>query len=200
MLSDKLFWIGLVSVALNCFGYYPYIKGILAGAVKPQRVSWGLWTILVFIAFVNQIANGGGYSSFFIGSTFLLVVAVFALSIKKGMGGAGKLDKACLVAAVILFLCWVITKDTYYSTIFVVLIDAVGALPTAYKAYLHPKTEAYLQWITSGLAAALSLLAIDNHDYILWLYPLYVFTMNGIIVLCKYLGELRIIKVSAKDD
>ena len=192
MLTDRLFWIGLAAMVLNCIGYYPYIRSIIKGQVKPQRVSWGLWTILVGIAFVNQVVNDGGYSSFFIGSTFLLVVTVFVLSIKKGMGGSGRLDRASLAAAILLFVGWATTRETRMSTILVVLIDGAGAAPTAYKAYVHPETEAYLQWITSGIAALISLAAINTHDYILWLYPLYVAIANGIIVAAKYFGTLRL--------
>jgi hypothetical protein len=191
MLSDKLFWIGCASVVLNCIGYFPYIRSVIRGTVKPQRVSWLLWTILVGIAFVNQVANGGGYSAFFIGSTFLLVVTVFGLSFSKGVGGGGRLDKASLMAAAVLFVCWAITRDTRLSTIIAVTIDGVGAIPTAYKAWLRPETEAYLQWITSGMAALLSLLAISTHDYILWIYPLYVVVANGLIVAFKYSGTVR---------
>ena len=192
MFTDKLFWLGLVSVVFNFIGYYPYITSILKGVVKPQRISWSLWSVLVGIAFVNQIHNGGGYSSYFVGSTFLLVFTVFVLSFKKGVGGASKLDITCLVAALLLFIAWAITKDTRITTIIVVLIDGIGALPTVHKAFVRPDTEAYLQWLTSMVAAFFSILAVIGHDYILFVYPVYVIVMNGVIVVSKYLGTQRV--------
>ena len=192
MLADKLFWLGLASVIANVVGYYPYIRSVIKNVVKPQRVSWGLWSVLVTIAFVNQIHNGGGYSSYFIGSTLVLVLAVFILSFKRGIGGGSKLDIASLAAALLLFIAWAITKDTRATTIIVVLIDAVGAIPTIYKAYKKPKTEAYLQWFTSAVAGLFAIIAVLGHDYILVVYPAYVIVANGLIMLAKYVGTQRL--------
>jgi hypothetical protein len=192
MHTDKLFLLGLASVIINFIGYYPYIKSILKNGVKPQRVTWGLWSVLITIAFINQIQNGGGYSSYFIGSTLVLVLTVFILSFKRGVGGGSKLDIASLTAATLLFVVWAITKDTRTTTFVVVLIDATGIIPTIYKAYKQPETEAYLQWFTSAISAVFALVAVVGHDYILFIYPAYVIVGNSLIVLAKYLGTQKL--------
>ncbi len=192
MLSDQAFIFGLIAVLVNVIGYIPYFYGIFRGTVKPQRVTWGLWTILVSITFVNQVLNGGGYSSYFVGSTALLVAAVFLLSFKYGMGGKSRLDIGSLIAAGVLLALWAITRDTRTTTLIAVGIDAVGAVPTAYKAYVHPETEAYAQWILAGVASIFSMLAVSGNDYILFIYPAYVLIMNAAIVAAKYFGTLRI--------
>lgn len=155
-------------------------------------MSWALWSTLLTIAFVNQIHNGGEYSTWFIGSTLALVLTVFVLSFKRGIGGAGKLDIACLLAAGILFIAWIVTKDTRATTYIVVLIDAAGAIPTIHKAYLHPETEAYLQWFTSAVAGLFSILAVLGHNFILIVYPAYVIMANSLIMIAKYLGTQRL--------
>src|SRR5258706_5365250 len=99
--------LGVLAGVLNVVGYIPYIRDILRGIVKPQRITWGIWTILTSITAVNQIANDGGYSSLFFVSTALLVSITFLLSFKHGFGGASRIDIACLVLAVILLIYWV---------------------------------------------------------------------------------------------
>lgn len=192
MFTDKLFWFGLASIVANIIGYYPYITAIIKNVVKPQRITWGIWTLLVTIAFVNQIHNGGGYSSYFIGSTLVLVATVFILSFKYGVGGGSKLDIASLLAALVLFIAWAITKDTRVTTIIVVLIDGVGAIPTLHKAFKQPQTEAYLQWLMAMLGSVFAIMAVYGGDYILTIYPLYVIFMDGAIVAAKYFGTIRI--------
>jgi hypothetical protein len=185
---------GVAALIVNVVGYIPYIHGIFTGKVRPQRITWGIWSILTTIAFVNQVLNHGGYSSLFFGSTVFLVVTVFTLSIFKGIGGASRFDQTVLAATAILFMGWIFTHNTTTSTIIAVTIDAIAALPTLIKAYRLPHTEVYLQWVLAGISGLLSLLAVPIHYYILYVYPVYVLVMNAAIVAAKYLGEQRIKK------
>lgn len=192
MIQDKLFWLGLLSVVINLIGYVPYIRGIFKGTVKPQRITWGIWVVLTSITFINQVINGGGYSTYFFGSTTILVTTVFLLSIKRGMGGRSKFDLLVLFASLALFALWAVTRDTRSTTIIAVTIDCIAALPTLYKAYVHPETEVYLQWILAAVAGFFSMLAVGaSTDYILYIYPLYIVIMNGLIVLAKFVGSRK---------
>jgi len=178
--------LGLSALILNLIGYIPYIKDIFRGKVKPHPYTWGIWAILTSILAINQFINGGGYSLFFFISTALLVDFVFILSLSHGMGGASKIDRLCLTLALVLLLYWVATKDTYTSTVVAVIIDGIGAIPTLIKTYHHPKSETYIQWILSSIAGLLTLLAVPTLSWILIIYPLYVFFMDGAIVVIKY--------------
>ena len=188
---DKYLIFGVAALIVNIVGYVPYIRGIFSGKVKPQRVTWGLWAILTTIAFINQVLNHGGYSSLFFGSTVFLVITVFALSIRKGIGRATKFDLAVLSGAALLFVAWIVSRDTRSSTLIAVFIDGLAAFPTFIKAYRAPHTEAYLQWILAAVSGLLSMLAVTRADYILYVYPLYVLGMNAAIVLAKFFGERR---------
>ncbi len=181
---------GILAVLINLFGYIPYIKDIAAHKVKPHRVTWGIWTILTTIVFANQVLNGGGWSAWFFGSTAILVTLTFVLSIRNGRGGMSRLDKAIVAAAALLFVYWLMVHDTHTSTILALCIDAVAAVPTVVKAYKHPDTESYPQWVMAAIAGVFSLLAIAKADFILAVYPLYVILMNSLIVSAKFSAEL----------
>lgn len=184
-----MLWLGIASVIANIVGFVPYIKGILARHIKPQRITWGVWTVLTCIISFNQVQNGGGYSSYFFASTSLLVAIVFLLSVKYGTGGKGKLDFVSLIAALLLLVVWAFTSDTRTTTLIAITIDFVGAVPTVYKAYTQPETEAYFQWILAALAGVFSILAVNSGDYILFAYPVYIISMNSVIVSAKYFGS-----------
>lgn len=182
---------GLLSVLVNIAGFIPYIRDILAQKVKPQRITWTIWTILTGIAFYNQVQNGGGYSVYFFGSTFFLVVTVLLLSIKYGFKETTRFDIGCLLLALGLLGVFLVTKNTTYTTYLAAGIDMLGALPTVYKTYRHPETEAYAQWVMAAIAGFFSMLALTTFSFLLIAYPLYVFLMNTVIVATKYFAERK---------
>jgi len=184
--------LGFTALILNLVGYIPYIRDIFRKIVKPHPYTWAIWTILTTIAAFNQVKNGGGYSSLFFISTAILVGLVFILSFRFGMGGASKIDRLCLILAALLLIYWFTSKDTHISTVVAVIIDGIGAIPTLIKVYHHPKSETYIQWMLAGIAGLLTVLAVPKFDWILLIYPLYVFIMNGAIVSVKYSQERKI--------
>lgn len=185
------FALGILALLLNFIGYIPYIRDIFRKKVKPHKITWGIWLILTTIAAINQVLNQGGYSSLFFISTTFLVAITFILSLKYGMGGASKIDRICLILAIILFIYWITLKETHLSTIFAVIIDGIGAIPTAIKTYHHPETETYPQWVLAGIAGLLTMLSVPRIDWILIIYPLYVLFMNAAIVIIKYFKEKK---------
>ena len=163
-------------------------KAILAGDFKPHRVTYGIFVLITMVTFVNQVVNGGGYSSYFIGVSFLGVCGVFVLSFKYGMGGSSNLDRATLAAASILAIYWIASQDSRYSTVIAIIIDLIALIPTIHKAYKHPKTEIYLNWTISAFGGFLSVFAITKSDWILYAFPVYIIFGNFLVVLAKFLG------------
>lgn len=186
-------FLGVLAVLLNSIGYYPYVRDILRGKVKPQRMTWGIWTILASIIAVNQIVNEGGWSSLFFVSTSILVLTTFLLSLKYGIGGFEKLDIICCIFAFALFIYWATQKDTRISTLIAVNIDLIAVIPTIIKTFKLPDTESYPQWMLAGIGGLLSLLAVPKLDWVLLIYPAYIFVANYIIVGTKYFRERKIL-------
>ena len=53
---------GYISGILFILSVVPYVRSILKGNTKPQRMTWLIWTVLVFIAFFSQLAKGATWS------------------------------------------------------------------------------------------------------------------------------------------
>jgi hypothetical protein len=181
--------LGFTALILNLVGYFPYIRDIFRKIVKPHPITWAIWSILTIIVAFNQLKNGGGYSNLFLISTAILVSFVFLLSLRFGMGGASRTDRVCLGFASILFIYWIATKDTHLSTVLAVIIDGIGAIPTLIKTYHHPKSETYTVWVLASIAGLLTALSVPRLDWILLIYPVYVFIMDSAIVIIKYTRE-----------
>jgi len=49
-----------VAIALTLLAFYPYIRDILKGVVKPHVFSWIIWSSTTLIVFLTQLQAGGG--------------------------------------------------------------------------------------------------------------------------------------------
>lgn len=121
----------------------------------------------------------------------ILVSITFLLSVKYGVGGTSVLDRVCLILAFGLVAYWIGAQDTRISTLLVVVIDSLGAIPTLVKTYRHPETETYIQWTLAGIAGSITVMTVPRADWALIIYPAYIFTMNGMIVATKYYSERK---------
>lgn len=186
--------LGIIAVIVNLIGYIPYIRDIYVGKVRPQRITWGLWLILTSVTAVNQVRNGGGWSSLFFITTSVLVLITFLLSLKRGIGGGSKTDFICLGMAGLLLVYWVLTRDSKNSTYIAIAIDAVGLIPTILKTRIDPSSETYIQWVMAAIAGVFTMLSVGRFVVVLLAYPMYIIVGNGAIVLTKYIFDSKRVK------
>lgn len=175
--------------AFVLIGYVLYIRDILKHGVKPHQYTFGIWTLLAVVLTINQFRNGGGASTLFFVTTLIFLAVIFLLSLKYGERGSSNLDRICLVLSLALFVYWLITLDSEYSTYIATGIDVIAVLPTIYKTYLRPKTETYLPWMLSSVAAFLTILSLPNYRLVILIYPLYVLIADSAIPLIKFFRE-----------
>jgi hypothetical protein len=179
-------WLGILALVLNLIGYALYIRDILHGAARPQRIGWFIWAILNIIGAVNQVLNKGGYSSLFFVSLAFMVVIIFLLSLKYGQGGASRVDFISLALALGLLAYWVTVRDTRLSTLLAVFIDSIGLGLTLLKTYRKPESETYAMWILIGIAGILSLFSLPRIDWVIIIYPAYIAAGNSAVILTKF--------------
>lgn len=177
---------GIIGALINLLGYIPYLRDIVRSKVKPQRVTWGIWVVLNTVAAVNSTVNGGGWSLLFLWSTLVLVLITFVLSIKRGVGGIGKLDKAMIACAGLLLMYWALSRDTVLSTFIAIAIDTLGLIPTIVKTYKDPSSETCPQWVLAGVAGIFTVFAVGSfNEFVLIAYPLYIVLGNSLVVSTK---------------
>lgn len=186
---------GLAGALLVFITLLVALRAIFAGNFKPHRVTYGIFVVINLVTFVNQVVNRGGYSAYFLGVSFVAVTLIFGLSFKYGMGGATKLDRVTLIAADLLAIYWITLQESRISTVLAIVIDIVALIPTIHKAFKNPETEIYLNWMISGVGGLLSIFANTESDWILYIFPIYIFIANFLVVLAKYFGHLKQRKV-----
>lgn len=188
----------IVGALLNLAGSLSYFIDTIKGKVKPDRVTWLLWSVIPFIAFTAQIKQGVGLQSlmtFMTGFTpFIIFLASFLN--KKSYWRLGRLDIICGTLSVIGILLWYITKTGNTAIAFSILADGLAAIPTIMKSYHAPETEDYKVYLLGASSAAITLMTIKDWSFAYWGWPVYIFIVTLLLtVLIRFkIGKLLSIK------
>ena len=187
---------GIISAILSIISYIPYIRDIFRKKTKPQRMSWFIWLLLGYIAFFSLLLEGATNSLWLAFIEGLGITIVFLLSLKYGVGGAGKYDKFALIFTFIALFVWYLTKNPAIALIISLLINAAGELLTIKKAYRAPESETLITWLLAGISGIFSMLSVGKLDLILLSYPFYICIANLAVVLAINLGKSHLKKAN----
>ncbi len=178
-----------ILIALSCI---PYIRDILLLKTKPQRATWFIWAVLLSIAFFAQLSKGGTWSLITTGADWLGVVIIFLLSIKHGVGGTSKLDRAALVSAGLGLILWYLTNEPLVALVITILIDLIAGMLTIIKTYKEPETETFIAYMICGTGGLLGTLAVSEFNFSLLLFPLWICLLNYAIGITIILGRKKL--------
>lgn len=164
-------------------GGLSYLIDTLKGKVKPNRVSYLLWSIAPLIAFFAEIQQGVGLQSLMTFIVGFLPLTVFIASFvnKNAEWKLTSFDVTCGVLSVVGLVLWFITKSGNIAIMFSILADGLAALPTIVKAFTYPETESAWPYFTSTISAGLTLLTIQVWDFATYAFPLYILLVTIVI-------------------
>lgn len=179
---------GYTSGILFMLSIIPYARSILRGETKPQRMTWLIWMVLVFIAFFSQLAKGATWSLLLTAGDGVAIIITFILSVKYGVGGLRKIDILSLFGACLGLILWYFTNEPTFALFLIILVDIIGANLTIIKTWKNPETENWVAWIMCGVGGVFGILSVGSFNFILLAYPVYICLTNsivGIIVLIR---------------
>lgn len=183
--------LGYASGLLITISAVPYISEIFRLKTKPERATWLIWSVLLTIAFCAQFAKGGTWSLITTGIDCLIVIIIFALSIKYGMGGASRLDIFALVASGVGLVLWHLTNEPLYALLITIVIDMLASMLTVVKTYKEPSTETFSAYMICGTGGLLGAFAVGTLNFSLIIFPLWICVMNYGIGFTIWLGQQR---------
>ena len=183
----------IVGTLIAAAGTVVYLVNTLKGKIRPNRVSFLLWSVIPFIAFFAQIEQGVGLVALMTFSTGFLPLTVFIASFmnKQAEWKLTRFDLLCGILSVIGLVLWMITKVGNVAIFFSIVADALAAIPTVLKAYKYPETEIAWPWLATVVGVVLTLLTISNFTFANSGFILYILFLNILIyILVKFrIGE-----------
>lgn len=188
-MTSELSWavgLGLAAGLLSLIDPVPYVRDVLRGSTRPHRGTWCVWSVLGIVAFFSQWGGGGGWSLVMVGIQAVSMTMVFALSIRRGVGGLAGIDLTLIGVAIVGILGWQVSDEPLVAVVCVVVADLAGALMMLPKTWRDPGSETLSTFALAGASGVLAALAEGPAGLTLLLYPVYFGVINaltaGIIV------------------
>lgn len=159
----------------------PYVRSIIKGETKPARSSYAIWLVNQSVLVFSYLAAGatttlGLYIALLINS-----MIIFVLALRYGVGGFKPLDLVCMGLAALAIVLWVATNNPALAVYAFLASSTIGYIPTMRKSYLFPNSENKLSWGMYVVAALCNIIAINKFEAVIFLPPLFSFTMSLII-------------------
>jgi hypothetical protein len=173
----------IVGTLIGAAGSVAYLLNTVKGKVKPNRVSFLMWSIAPLIAFFAQINQGVGREALMTFSTGFLPFTVFIASFinKQSEWNLTRFDLICGVLSLVGLVLWMITKVGNVAIFFSIVADGIAAVPTIVKAYKYPDTEIAWPWIATVFGVMLTLLTLSTLTFANCGFIIYILVINILI-------------------
>jgi len=146
------------------------IYSIVRGDFRPQRMTRFL-IFLISLLFVGTLLAQNDKNG------------IFLLSIKKGIGGTGKMDIVVFIMAILSLIIWQTTKNPVLGLIMSVVTDLIAFSPTLIKTWKLPHTEEWKFYMSDVVASVFSILSIKSFSFGNLIFPIYILLINTTSVL-----------------
>ncbi|MEK7564006.1 MAG: hypothetical protein AAB510_00340 [Patescibacteria group bacterium] len=171
--------IACIILIIQSIGVFFYIRDMVRGTTKPNRITWFIWALAPLITTWIAVKAGSGLSILpvFLAGFNPVLVLIASFIIKKGYWEITKLDVVCGILAGISLLLWLLTQSFWVSILFAILSDGLAAVPTLIKSWKFPETETSSAYLGGAVANVLGLIIIKE-----WTFPIYSFGVYNILI------------------
>ncbi len=173
----------IVGALIGAAGSLAYLRDTVRGRVRPNRVTFLLWSVAPMIAFSAQVGQGVGLEALMTFSTGFLPLMVFIASFsnRQAVWKLTRFDWICGVLSVAGLVLWMITREGNVAIFFSIIADGLAAVPTIAKAYRFPDTEIAWPWMATVVGVVLTLLTLPALTFANSGFILYILVVNTLI-------------------
>ena len=191
MLNQNFVFVG---IAIAAVGLSSYFIDTVRGKIKPNKVSFALWSIAPIVAFFAQIKQGVGIQSLMTLSVGIFPIIIFLGSFvnKKAYWKITKFDLICGALSLAGLFLWYVTKVGNLVILFSILADGLAYVPTIAKAYKYPETESAWPWLAASTNGLFTLLTITIWNFTHVGFPLYFLVINLIVFVVVLLNNSKL--------
>lgn len=154
-------WV-FAAALLGVVGSIRYAVAIIRGSVRPNLITWSLWATAPLIGFFAQLDSGVGLPAVMTlaAGTGPLIVVITSLIARRHYARLSIVDLVCAGVAFASLAVWLGLEAAAIAVLFAVAADAIAAVPTLIKAWLHPDSENIFFYVLVGIGATITLMTI----------------------------------------
>jgi len=162
-----------------------YCKDVIKAKVKPNKVTWLMWSVAPLIATVAALSKGVTWAvvPVFMAGFSPLLIFISSFINKKAYWKITRPDLSCGVLSCVALMIWYLTKNADYAIVFSILSDGLAALPTIIKSWKHPETENIFPYLGGLLSSCTVFFAITTWNFASLAFPVYVICVDAVILL-----------------
>lgn len=165
-------FLSAIAIAITLSAFYPYLRGILQGAIKPHVFSWVIWGTTTFVVFLAQLKAQGGVGAWPIGVSGLITILIAITAyVKRADVAITKVDWLFFISALTSLPLWYFTSNPAWAVAVLTLVDLLGFGPTVKKAYAHPYSESVLFFVLFAARNSLVVLALESYSITTVMFP-----------------------------
>jgi hypothetical protein len=168
--------IGVVIIFLMVITQVMYITDVVKKKIVPSLLSWFGWALLMGVSLWSQILESGWeYSQFGMITATIGCVAIGVTALALNNYSLKKIDWYILAAGLFCLVLYLVSKNTWLTTIYSIIADLIIAIPMLIKVVKYPESEKTNAWYISFVTWSLTLIICFNHDALYALFPIYLF-------------------------
>lgn len=165
-------WFGSLASGLTVVAYFPYLRSIVHGRVRPHVFTWIVWGTATLLAFAATLQAGGGWGAWAIGLSAVTSFMVASLAyVKRADVTITHTDVLFFGAALVTVPLWVLARDPIWAILLLTLIELLGFGPTFRKTWHAPRSESVTFLVLLILRNALILAALGQYTVTTVLFP-----------------------------
>ncbi len=161
-----------VAIALTFLAFFPYIRSIMQGKIKPHVFSWVIWGATTFIVFLAQLDDNGGAGAWPIGVSGVITIYVAITAfINRSDISITRTDWVFFITAMSSLPFWYFTSDPLWAVVILTTVDVLGFGPTVRKAYISPFDEQLTFFALFMARNSVVIMALENYSLTTVLFP-----------------------------
>ena len=165
-------FLSAVAIAITFIAFFPYIRSIMQGQIKPHVFSWVIWGSTTFVVFLAQLEDNGGVGAWPIGVSGIITLFIALLAyIKRSDITITRTDWVFFILAISSLPFWYFTSDPLWAVVTLTTVDVFGFVPTVRKAYLAPYSESLLFFSLFTVRNLIVIIALENYSVTTVLFP-----------------------------
>lgn len=191
------YMLGLGAQFILALSILPYSISIFRGTVKPNRISWFIWSIIGFAFWLITPDTADEVTKmltliFMVNPSIIFILTLFKGESKK----VDSLEKFSLVIGLFSIVIWYFFKDNtgILPISIAILADFCALFPTLRFVFASPEEEKPLAWIFFFIGSFIAVFAITDHSLESMLLPVYMTFGSFLIVfpLVRYRLKMKI--------
>lgn len=191
------YYLGLAAQFILAISILPYAISIFRGTVKPNRISWFIWSVIGFAFWLITPQSADHVTKMLTVIFWINPTLIFVLTLIKGEYiKPDKLETFSLIVGLSAIMVWLIYRESsgVLPTVIAIAADFCALLPTLRFVITAPDEETPLAWICFFLGSFIAVFGIEHYTLESLLLPVYM-TIGAFLVvfpLIRYRIRMRI--------